>query len=89
MILIHERFLRKPDTSIGDYRIAMKKKKKLLNKYLQITNPIKYAKKAGVVIGEKCKFYSANFGSEPWLITIGNHVEITGGVQFITHDGVS
>ncbi len=28
-----------------------------------------------------------SFGSEPYLITIGSHVTITGGVQFITHDG--
>jgi acetyltransferase-like isoleucine patch superfamily enzyme len=27
------------------------------------------------------------FGSEPYLITIGEHVEITYGVRFITHDG--
>jgi acetyltransferase-like isoleucine patch superfamily enzyme len=27
------------------------------------------------------------FGSEPWLITLGDNVYITAGVQFITHDG--
>jgi acetyltransferase-like isoleucine patch superfamily enzyme len=27
------------------------------------------------------------FGSEPWLITIGNNVFITSQVQLITHDG--
>lgn len=27
------------------------------------------------------------FGSEPYLITIGNNVRITHGVKFITHDG--
>lgn len=27
------------------------------------------------------------FGSEPYLISIGNHVRITQGVRFITHDG--
>ena len=27
------------------------------------------------------------FGSEPWLITIGNNVHITAEVRFITHDG--
>lgn len=29
----------------------------------------------------------AAFGSEPYLIKIGKHVEITNGVIFITHDG--
>jgi acetyltransferase-like isoleucine patch superfamily enzyme len=27
------------------------------------------------------------FGSEPWLVTLGDNVYITAGVQFITHDG--
>lgn len=27
------------------------------------------------------------FGSEPWLIPLGDNVYITAGVQFITHDG--
>jgi acetyltransferase-like isoleucine patch superfamily enzyme len=30
---------------------------------------------------------SSTFGSEPYLISIGNHVTVTGGVRFITHDG--
>lgn len=28
-----------------------------------------------------------SWGSEPWLITLGNNVHITAGVKFITHDG--
>ena len=27
------------------------------------------------------------FGSEPWMIKIGDNVYITAGVQFVTHDG--
>lgn len=27
------------------------------------------------------------FGNEPYLFVIGNHVTITGGVRFVTHDG--
>lgn len=41
---------------------------------------------------EKCLILSepsAMFGSEPYLITIGQHVEITAGVVFITHDGAA
>jgi len=45
------------------------------------------AKKLGVKIGENCRLFSANFGSEPWLISLGNHVELSNGVQFTTHDG--
>lgn len=39
---------------------------------------------------ERCRINTeplAAFGSEPYLITIGKHVEITAGVKFITHDG--
>ena len=47
-----------------------------------------FLRKKGVNIGEDCEIYkSANFGSEPYLITLGNHVRINAGVQLITHDG--
>jgi len=38
-------------------------------------------------IGERCRVYSRFFGSEPYLINIGNHVHIGSNVQLITHDG--
>lgn len=42
----------------------------------------------GVSIGKNCEIYrDVNFGSEPYLISIGNHVRITSGVKFCTHDG--
>jgi carbonic anhydrase/acetyltransferase-like protein (isoleucine patch superfamily) len=47
------------------------------------------ARARGVKIGEGCRLYSLNFGGEPWLISIGNRVTITDGVQFVTHDGAS
>lgn len=47
-----------------------------------------YLRKQGVVIGENCEIYkSVSFGSEPYLIEIGNHVRINEGVQLVTHDG--
>lgn len=47
-----------------------------------------YLRKQGAKIGTNCEIYkSANFGSEPYLIEIGNHVRINSGVQLITHDG--
>lgn len=47
-----------------------------------------YLRKKGVELGEGCDISkSANFGSEPWLIKIGNNVRITQKVQFVTHDG--
>ena len=42
----------------------------------------------GVQIGEKCEvFPDIVWGSEPYLISIGNGVRITNGVKFVTHDG--
>jgi acetyltransferase-like isoleucine patch superfamily enzyme len=49
---------------------------------------IRYLRKTGVNIGKDCEIYkSATFGSEPYLITLGNHVRINHNVAFITHDG--
>lgn len=49
---------------------------------------IKFGRKAGVTIGENCTFLNnPNWGSEPYLITIGNNVRVTSNVEFITHDG--
>ena len=42
----------------------------------------------GVSIGEDCDIYStAEFGSEPYLVKLGNHVRVNHHVRFITHDG--
>lgn len=42
----------------------------------------------GEKLGVDCEIYpDVEFGSEPYMITIGNHVRITNGVRFVTHDG--
>lgn len=48
-----------------------------------------YYKKNNIVkIGECCEIdNTVNFGSEPYLIKLGNKVRIASGVKFITHDG--
>jgi acetyltransferase-like isoleucine patch superfamily enzyme len=51
---------------------------------------VEYARGIGVRVGDRCRFLGVNedtFGSEPYLISIGNHVTLTTGVTFITHDG--
>jgi len=52
-------------------------------------NPVRFLRKRGMKIGDGCRILCglASFGSEPFLITLGNHVTITGSVTFITHDG--
>lgn len=52
--------------------------------------PIAYAKGLGVHVGERVRIFSLHpgaFGSEPYLVTLGNDVIVTAGVRFITHDG--
>lgn len=45
-------------------------------------------RKSGVHIGTGCDIAcNVSFGSEPYLVSIGNNVRITHGVLFITHDG--
>jgi acetyltransferase-like isoleucine patch superfamily enzyme len=42
----------------------------------------------GLQIADDCRLVSLpNFGSEPYLVSIGRHVTITSNVSFITHDG--
>lgn len=48
-----------------------------------------YAKYLGVKIGENCRIYNTEWGTEPFLIDIGDKVTITSGVKFITHDGTT
>jgi acetyltransferase-like isoleucine patch superfamily enzyme len=52
------------------------------------SNPVRYAKKVGVNIAGNLKIYGeVVWGSEPWLISIGDNVHITNGVKFLTHEG--
>lgn len=49
---------------------------------------VSYLRKIGVTIGNECVIEkTADFGTEPYLIKIGDKVRITKGVRFITHDG--
>ncbi len=54
------------------------------------SDPVGYARSIGVRIGADCRILgltSNTFGSEPYLITLGDHVTVTGGVSFVNHDG--
>ena len=47
----------------------------------------KLARFNGVYIGKNCKIQNVGFGSEPYLITIGNNVTLTNGCKIFTHGG--
>lgn len=46
-----------------------------------------YAKFIGVKFGENCLIATKNWSSEPYLISIGNNVQITSNVSIHTHGG--
>ncbi len=46
-----------------------------------------YAKYLGVQVGKNCRIITTKWGTEPFLIDIGDNVTITDGVRFLTHDG--
>ena len=49
-------------------------------------DPIGFARKIGATVGTDCRLINVSFGSEPYLVTLGDHVSAT-ETQFITHDG--
>ena len=60
----------------------------ILLKVLPNDKKIKILRKKGIKIGDGCEIYSKiTWGSEPYLINIGNNVRITSGCKFVTHDG--
>jgi acetyltransferase-like isoleucine patch superfamily enzyme len=71
-------------------RIFLKIKSFIVNQINKIhyrIDPIGYARKLGVEIGIGCRLIgNVDFGSEPYLISLGDHVSVT-NTQFVTHDG--
>ena len=70
--------------------------KKIIKKVVKIyymyikRDKVAYARHLGVKIGEHSQILTdpqIAFGTEPWLIQLGNHVDITFGVQFLNHEG--
>lgn len=52
-----------------------------------LVSPIDYARHIGVFVGENSFIATRKWSSEPYLITIGNNVQITSGVAIHTHGG--
>lgn len=60
------------------------------DRWVGARDPEAFARSIGVNLTGRVRFYGISrwmFGSEPWLITLGDNVYITAGVQFVTHDG--
>lgn len=67
----------------------MRKLSKIRRKIIQlVSSPESYAKRIGVNFQGQVHLYGKiAWGTEPWIISLGNNVHITDGVRFITHDG--
>jgi acetyltransferase-like isoleucine patch superfamily enzyme len=54
----------------------------------EMEHNVQIARDLGVKIGENCRILGrVTFSTEPYLVELGNNVIVTGGTQFITHDG--
>jgi acetyltransferase-like isoleucine patch superfamily enzyme len=54
------------------------------------SDPVGYARSIGVTVGRDCRLLGLDrgtFGTEPYLVRLGDHVSLTNGVRFVTHDG--
>lgn len=65
--------------------------RKVRHVWLMRHDPVAYARLIGVQLGRNCRILGltagTSFGSEPYLVRLGDHVTVTTGVRFITHDG--
>lgn len=52
-----------------------------------LLNPVDYARHLGVKVGNNCFIDIRHWGSEPYLITIGNNVGIAASVMIHCHGG--
>ncbi len=57
----------------------------IIKKYSQ--SPETYARSIGVHIGKGCFISTRGWSSEPYLVYIGNNVQVTQGVMIHTHGG--
>jgi acetyltransferase-like isoleucine patch superfamily enzyme len=48
---------------------------------------VRLLRKVGVRIGRNCRLFKVDWGTEPYLIELGDHVVVSNNVRFLTHDG--
>lgn len=57
-----------------------------IRKLSDVDITIEQMRRSGITVGEKCRIFTNVTSTEPYLISIGDHVTISSGVSFITHD---
>ena len=61
-----------------------------ISKLRRLFDPVGFAKSQGMKVGKGFSIASkwgTSFGTEPYLITIGDYVRLSGANKFFTHDG--
>lgn len=79
-----------PHRKFSKQNLLRKIYRKLYSVIIGRLNPLKFACKIGVNFKDPSKVHiygSVSWSTEPWLMTIGEHVHITNGVKFVGHDG--
>jgi len=66
-------------------RVTLSLEKRKYNPY----TIAEFLRRTGAQVGEGCYIIPTDVGAEPYLVKIGNHVAVAGGVQFVTHDGAT
>ncbi len=59
---------------------------KKVRKMTDVDLNIMHMRRSGITVGERCRIFTPITSTEPWLITIGDQVTISGNVSLITHD---
>lgn len=67
--------------------ILSKLKSRVIKYWIECHSPMWQAKRVGLNFGENNQFFSVFWGSEPYLITIGDRCQITADVKIFTHGG--
>lgn len=83
-------FAHGPPTFRRESPMYLRTLSKLYGRWLLRRNPVAFARYRGVQVGDGCRLLGlrpGTFGSEPYLVRLGDRVTVTGGVQFVTHDG--
>jgi len=57
--------------------------------YQRLISKNKLAKLVGVQFGENCNFMTRSWGSEPYLIKMGDNVRTSSDVTFVTHNSLT
>ncbi len=55
--------------------------------WFRFVSPERYARHIGVKIGKNCLIGTRNWSTEPYLVTIGDNVQLAHGVSIHTHGG--